>query len=661
MHSTVCRCLMTLILLFAAEVSVYAQWKVATTFTVSDLPVGIGGVLYYENGVLWSGSASTWFSTDSGITWHQPDIMPYGYCADISFIDPSHGLISTSVGLFLTNDAGRVWRLVQPGSFLKAQFLVSPDSIGAFEETQGFFRSTDGGSTFQITYNLNTFYRGFSFAIAPDGTLYLVAGDWYSQSGSTYVSTDHGKTWSNQSRNVDNDAWTLAVDSCNWQLLYLADEQYWAWISSHAGNGLSKIVVSTDGGHSWSIRQEQPVPFYSGTLVNTANAVFAGTLDETVGVLRSTDQGMTWKSIGGPPVPQDSRNITALNDNRLFALDTNGTIWETFNSGGDSILTPGRTAPSIFPDTLFLTDTVYCDSIVRTITIQKAPCNAASITSQHIIGQDAPGYSMASVTEDSVKILFFGDKKGENDASIVFALDNGEYDTIRLVGYSSNPTPLSVTTVTNAGTDTIGQTVNVPIILRGLSQTEDIDLVLNYDPALHYLGSVDTANAPLDIPGEEWAGRSELHIPNAYSGTVGYSRFILFYDAEKRTATFDSIIILSGSPCKYFVPSLPATSTITSPNGCGTDILSSFMESGKIPNFSIRPNPASGVTELISSENVSSEIGIYNMLGQNVEHLSANLSKDTPLSIPLPEPAGVYIVRIQTLFGTVSRRIVVEK
>ena len=46
-------------------------------------------------------------------------------------------------------------------------------------------------------------------------------------------------------------------------------------------------------------------------------AIFVASLSE--GILRSTDQGFSWKNIGGPNATGDTRSLCAVNDNILFA------------------------------------------------------------------------------------------------------------------------------------------------------------------------------------------------------------------------------------------------------------------------------------------------------------------------------------------------------
>src|SRR5205814_1399397 len=81
--------------------------------------------------------------------------------------------------------------------------------------------------------------------------------------------------------------------------------------------------------------------------------------------------------------------------------------------------------------------------------------------------------------------------------------------------------------------------------------------VLRFDPSLEYQGSFDAANAKLDLPGEQWPGRSKLLLKNVSSGSVaGWAHFNVFADSSSTPqVTFDSVEVLTASsPCEYLLP-----------------------------------------------------------------------------------------------------------
>jgi hypothetical protein len=144
---------------------------------------------------------------------------------------------------------------------------------------------------------------------------------------------------------------------------------------------------------------------------------------------------------------------------------------------------------------------------------------------------------------------------------------------------------------------------------------------------------------------------------------AGYARFTVFADSVARPqVTFDSLDVLSAvSPCEYTLPA-PATSIITPPSGCGTTILSRFIEDSDRLILSIRPNPTMGDVELTSSLDLgNAEVEIYNVLGVKRADLWVTLSKDAPALLSMPDGAGIYYVRVNSTAGVRSMNVIVAK
>src|SRR5205085_11589718 len=122
-------------------------------------------------------------------------------------------------------------------------------------------------------------------------------------------------------------------------------------------DGFSNIFLSKDLGASWQSVIAKPTnigsysPFFVGSIAATECSVYAQSRAD--GIYRSTDNGQNWKSIGGPHICYDTRYLTALNANIIFALDSFGSIWATFNSGGDSLSVGTNGSSSFAPKTLF--------------------------------------------------------------------------------------------------------------------------------------------------------------------------------------------------------------------------------------------------------------------------------------------------------------------
>jgi hypothetical protein len=171
-------------------------------------------------------------------------------------------------------------------------------------------------------------------------------------------------------------------------------------------------------------------------------------------VYRSTDQGSNWKSIGGPSVLQDSRDIVAINDNVVFAIDSNGTVWVTLNSGGDSIRSSGTLSTT--PNSLFDQDTVYCDSLTRTVQFNVIGCAQAHAMRWSIIGEDSSSFKASNFSKNSISLTLYANYAGSKHAQLLVYVDNGEVDTVMLSGQVIiEPNTLSLSSTSLFSTDTI--------------------------------------------------------------------------------------------------------------------------------------------------------------------------------------------------------------
>ncbi|HEY3874252.1 MAG TPA: T9SS type A sorting domain-containing protein, partial [Candidatus Kapabacteria bacterium] len=394
----------------------------------------------------------------------------------------------------------------------------------------------------------------------------------------------------------------------------------------------------------------------------TGAAPIEGTITTTsgIGVSRSTDGGITWKNIGGPLESFDTRTIAAADNNIVLVLDTGGSVWRTLNSGGSPV--PKQFSAS--PATLFQADTVFCDSLTRSLQFSRWGCLSPSVSSFSIIGGDSASFEANNLSYDSILVTLHGIKQGNQNAQLVLTLDDGSRDTVSLAGYvASAPNALSLST-SDVKTDTLGGTVSVPITISGLEKPEDVTLILHYDGSVQYLGSFSPTGMRLDIPGDSSYRRSMLSISRAISDSIiGYAKFNVFNDSNSSAhATFDSLTVLTQtSPCEYSLLT-PVTSTITTLSGCAIPILSQLIHLGIKPAFTIVPNPTSGSVYLTSNVDADvTTIEIYDMLGTNEGTFVVPLSASVPSELMLPKAAGIYTIVVHSTMGDEVLRAVEER
>jgi photosystem II stability/assembly factor-like uncharacterized protein len=651
-------------LIMACGGVLHAQWKMVSHNLL--VPPLSGGVIYFNDGVLWAAGTGLYYSPDTGKTWQKGNYFGE-IIYDIKFFGPDTGLVASANGLAMTTNGGKDWQPVQSqstpwqvgfGTSASVQYYtVYVNGTGS-----GLGVSTDGGKSWAFQPNPDLLV---AMTVDRAGTVWVTTGTGpKNPSGiddaQLLSSTDSGNTWNAAGGLFDEDSYSIAIDSCNSSQFYLLNENYW-----EQGDGLSKIYVSSNGGMDWSVAFSQPIKYLNGSITNSQNAIYAGTVSD--GLIRSTDKGNTWTNIGGPNIPADSRNVCAINNNIVFAIDQQENIWATFNSGGDSVLSTG-TVPGILtiaPSSLFTTDTNSCiDTVTEAISIHRTGCNPPSIMSASLVGTDSLSYRVVSTGSSSIIISFVPNDTGKHQCDLVLTLDNGSTDTVALGGVTLGRNFLLTMATADRKTAILGDSVAVPIMLTGLARPENINLTLHYDSILQYQGSFDAANAKLDIAGQQWAGRSKLNIAQAQSGVIaGYAHFNVFADSgTKPQVTFDSLVVLSASsPCEYTLPSA-VTSTITPPSGCGTTILSEFLKDGQIPTFTIRPNPTMGDVAITSSLDLGdAEVEIYDMLGRERDDVTVSLAKNSPVNLSMPESAGIYYLCIKSAAGISNMSVVVSK
>ncbi|MDP4230152.1 MAG: T9SS type A sorting domain-containing protein [Bacteroidota bacterium] len=315
--------------------AVHSQWTLIAPNRVLPLasPTAEWGAIDYKDGILWVGWQDLWFSPDSGKTWQKSNIpLANSAITNIDFFDNSSGIVSTnSQGVFLTRDRGQTWSQILSTSTVvpSSVFDSAPNVIHALLASSDFYTTTNGGLSWTSSHLPDDL--GVSFTITKDRTIYVHTSPFFGN-GSIWASNDLGSNWHVISQGyIDADSYSLCADSCDANRLYLANEEYFT-----RNNGNSEIFISSDRGQSWISAIGFQRTYFTGSMTCTKNAIFTSSL--TNGLYRSIDRGLTWKSIGGPSgILADSRNIACIDDNILFVLDGQGNIWETINSGGDSL------------------------------------------------------------------------------------------------------------------------------------------------------------------------------------------------------------------------------------------------------------------------------------------------------------------------------------
>ncbi|MDP4237171.1 MAG: T9SS type A sorting domain-containing protein, partial [Bacteroidota bacterium] len=353
-------------------------------------------------------------------------------------------------GAYYSADRGKSWKQIK--SVTNGRIILfdgAPNKVIVGDEASKVLLITIGGSV-QI-FSFPNYPNMISMAHAADGSLRGV-GYTSNDEGRFYSSYDDGANWVMHERLNGGDNNTFILDPSDPNRFVVVNEDFYFTTDANAD-----LFLTTDNGDTWQDPYSNPRgPFgdLTGSGIAGCHDYFVGT--ETRGVLRSTDQGLTWNSIGGPQTAMDSRSLGAITDSLIFAIDQSGSIWSTTPQtiGTGSVFTTGYDffqKLSILPCSNAVTSELYFIS---------TSCIKIGITSLEVVGKDSLQYSIVgSVSKtpnypDSIGIRFSPKQGGKTDARLKVTFSDGSSKLIDL-GVTVSPVPITLSRGSLFGNDTI--------------------------------------------------------------------------------------------------------------------------------------------------------------------------------------------------------------
>jgi photosystem II stability/assembly factor-like uncharacterized protein len=270
--------------------------------TVSPPQKGFVGTMY--------GSGGVWFTTDGGVNWQQssPLTIPESI-ASFSFKDSLNGWLSrgyyniTKFGAYVTHDAGITWSPVttlplEEGTCI---YYHKPTKLLFFSSFDyGLQISSDEGLTWTTGISENIVGIAFSndsIGIATPTYDYGPPPAFYP----FYRTTDGGFTWLR----------TSFLDAC-WRPLAIKGT------STFFCTGFTPdIFRSDDGGASWN---KISSVYNNSQIVGSLDRMYVQGGGQPFGIMTSTDEGLTWKTICGP-WRQRSPDEFFVRDKYVYATD----------------------------------------------------------------------------------------------------------------------------------------------------------------------------------------------------------------------------------------------------------------------------------------------------------------------------------------------------
>ena len=237
--------------------------------------------------------------------------------------------------------AGQGWREFAAGD--GGQTIIDPVDPSIVYTTYVYntiYRYQNHGDTLSAQIGNNTVFSSDRVAFYPPFVSNGVNSNLYFGTYRLWISTNRGVNWTAPAATTDltnggsDTLSAIGVSASNNNVIY-------------TGSAQGRVLVSTNGGASWNgANTGLPVRFIKSIIVHPTNpnvAYLTVSGFDSGHVFKTTNGGASWADISGnlPNVPTntlliDPRTATTLyvgTDIGVFRSTTDGTNWETFNSG----------------------------------------------------------------------------------------------------------------------------------------------------------------------------------------------------------------------------------------------------------------------------------------------------------------------------------------
>ncbi len=417
----------------------FGQWQqLLPSFGGSQL---INSLVYFldEVGHTEIGFASFWSRTfrtsDGGNTWQE--LPGIDLLVDMTFKDSLTGW--TASGLKTTN-GGLTWanmdlamgpaRAIRYVPSTQRLFLSYWDPVSNSDPPASYV-STDQGETWTI-FTQEARLNGYAFVDNIHGVIGTTECSILPTDGIMRTS-DGGLTWTYNSNTI----------GC-WQPFARKGTSTFFYVSEYDNS----VRRSDDFGVTWNVISQLPAyqtGCLKGDLCGNLYAQGSTVAGNTDWMSTSSDNGITWNSIGGPAINTDSR--FCIVGSKVFAEGDDGSVW-AYN--GPASTGPAGTSLFSMP-TQFSVSSSNCDTQNITIPFQSLSCYsgnysliAASLVSSGSSFQLQSGsIPRQYVSQDSIHIFYYPNKSGMDTATLSLSVIAGgiQIDTnVQIIGSAVRPT-----------------------------------------------------------------------------------------------------------------------------------------------------------------------------------------------------------------------------
>lgn len=244
---------------------------------IATLTKNVTAAAICQDGIIYAGiTGGYYFSNDTGVTWEEKQLMPYGFITAIEFNSSGHIFMSSyagsTFGVWISTDGGNSWNNYTNGLVNGNLNGIAKDKFEDFYTVSKWgglvYKSTNNGQNWELKTTLGS----TAHAITSDSNNVYVSCI-NGLEGAVFRSSDFGENW-------------FQVDSSSVRYLY-SDKKDNVYGVKEFRKG---VIFSSDGGSSW-------VDFgLAGSgindLIKINETLYAATES---GIRKSSDQGNSWQ------------------------------------------------------------------------------------------------------------------------------------------------------------------------------------------------------------------------------------------------------------------------------------------------------------------------------------------------------------------------------
>ncbi|MBL0106940.1 MAG: hypothetical protein IPP52_06570 [Ignavibacteria bacterium] len=303
--------------------------------------------LAYNNNFIFGGKVNgIILSSDNGNTWIPSNNGLTNLNINVLRTDGINIYAGTFGGLFQSINNGANWNLISQNFPIPINDLIAfGDTIFAAASGAGIYMTSNGGLNWAHISNVIPYTNPVSLSKSNNKLLASFYG------GGIYSTTDNGMTWTKSNNNLPllpivqtllaGDSLTFA--GCFGNGLYKSLTKEFNWENSNKGLFATTILsmetcsrgllvgsnkgmyLTSDGGQNWVSASSFMECNYISSIVKYGYNIYAGTIGGC-GMMKSTDEGLTWFPINNGLSNFTINNIT-ISNNLIFAATNEGIFY----------------------------------------------------------------------------------------------------------------------------------------------------------------------------------------------------------------------------------------------------------------------------------------------------------------------------------------------